>query len=109
MAEIRTGDHFVDGDGHLWRVLRVGPDTVVLRGRGATIEFPLEPERNPIENPHVHGGKTSHPASRSYVNRSRRRPGMARALVRAFDAIGWSWGGRWTSVKDYQHVSASGR
>ena len=39
--EIQIGDHFVDGDGHLWRVLRVGAEAVVLRGRGATIEFPL--------------------------------------------------------------------
>jgi hypothetical protein len=67
---------------------------------------------NPIENPFVSGGATSHSASRPYVDRSRRRPGMAYeggALVRAFDRIGWSWGGRWTSVKDYQHFSASGR
>jgi hypothetical protein len=67
---------------------------------------------NPIENPYVSGGKTSHPASVPYLDRSRRRPGMAYeggAMVRAFDAIGWGWGGRWTSVKDYQHFSASGR
>ena len=66
---------------------------------------------NPIENPYVSGGHTSHRASRAYVERSRRRPGMAYeggALVRAFDRIGWGWGGRWTSVKDYQHFSASG-
>jgi D-alanyl-D-alanine carboxypeptidase len=66
---------------------------------------------NPIENPYVSGGRTSHPASVPYVDRSRRRPGMAYeggVLVRAFDAIGWGWGGRWTSVKDYQHFSASG-
>ena len=66
---------------------------------------------NPIENPYVSGGRTSHPASRSYVDRSKRRPGMAYeggALVRAFDRIGWGWGGRWASVKDYQHFSASG-
>jgi D-alanyl-D-alanine carboxypeptidase len=66
---------------------------------------------NPIENPYVSGGRTSHPASVAYVDRSRRRPGMAYeggVLVRAFDAIGWGWGGRWTSVKDYQHFSASG-
>ena len=31
------------------------------------------------------------------------------ALVRAFDGVGWSWGGRWSGVKDYQHFSASGR
>jgi hypothetical protein len=67
---------------------------------------------NPIENPYVSGGRTSHEASRPYLDRSRRRPGMAYeggALVRAFDRIGWGWGGRWTSVKDYQHFSASGR
>ncbi len=67
---------------------------------------------NPIENPYVSGGSTSHPASRPYLDRARRRPGMAYeggALVRAFDRIGWGWGGRWTSVKDYQHFSLNGR
>jgi D-alanyl-D-alanine carboxypeptidase len=66
---------------------------------------------NPIENPYVSAGRTAHRASRPYVDRSRRRPGMAYeggALVRAFDRIGWGWGGRWTSVKDYQHFSATG-
>jgi hypothetical protein len=67
---------------------------------------------NPIENPYVSGGSTSHAASRPYLDRARRRPGMAYeggALVRAFDRIGWGWGGRWTSVKDYQHFSETGR
>jgi hypothetical protein len=67
---------------------------------------------NPIENPYVSGGRTSHPASVPYLDRSRRRAGMAfegGVAVRAFDAIGWGWGGRWTSVRDYQHFSASGR
>jgi hypothetical protein len=67
---------------------------------------------NPIENPYVSGGMTSHGASRPYLDRSRTRPGMAvegGALVRAFDAAGWGWGGRWSGAKDYQHFSASGR
>jgi len=67
---------------------------------------------NPIENPYVSGGRTSHAASRPYLDRSRRRPGMAvegGALVRAFDRIGWGWGGRWSGAKDYQHFSASSR
>ena len=66
---------------------------------------------NPIENPYVSNGRTSHRASIPYVDRSPRRPGMAYeggALVRAFDTIGWGWGGRWVSVKDYQHFSTSG-
>jgi len=67
---------------------------------------------NPIENPYVSGGRTSHAASRPYLDRAPHRPGMAfegGALVRAFDAIGWGWGGRWASAQDYQHFSASGR
>ena len=67
---------------------------------------------NPIENPYVSGGRTSHRASRPYVDRTPRRRGMAYeggALVGAFDAIGWGWGGRWDSAKDYQHFSETGR
>jgi hypothetical protein len=67
---------------------------------------------NPIENPYVANGRTAHRASAPYLDRSGRRPGMAYeggVLVRAFDAIGWGWGGRWRSVQDYQHFSASGR
>jgi len=68
---------------------------------------------NPIENPYVgSSGTTSHAASRPYVRRTPFRPGMAvegHALVRAFDAAGWGWGGRWSGARDYQHFSASGR
>ena len=51
-------------------------------------------------------------ASRPYLRRTPARPGMAvdgGAVVRAFATVGWSWGGSWTGVKDYQHFSASGR
>jgi hypothetical protein len=68
---------------------------------------------NPIENPYVgSSGTSSHAASGSYLRRTPFRPGMAaegRALVRAFDAAGWGWGGRWSGAKDYQHFSRSGR
>lgn len=68
---------------------------------------------NPIENPYVYpDGTTTHAASRPYLDRSIRRPGMAIAggtLVNAFDAVGWGWGGRWTPAADLQHFSATGR
>jgi hypothetical protein len=68
---------------------------------------------NPIENPYVSSaGTTSHRASRPYLRRTPYRPGMAvegGALVRAFDAAGWGWGGRWSGARDYQHFSGSGR
>jgi hypothetical protein len=67
---------------------------------------------NPIENPYVSGGRTSHRASRPYVDRTPCRRGMAcpgNAALRAFRSIGWGWGGDWAGTKDYQHFSASGR
>jgi len=70
---------------------------------------------DPIENPYVYpNGTTVHAASRPYLDRSRHRPGMAfagGALVRAFAAVGWGWGGDWRppSATDYQHFSSTGR
>jgi hypothetical protein len=67
---------------------------------------------NTIENPYVQGSRVSPPAGRRYLDRANHRPGMAvegGVLVRAFDAVGWRWGGRWKSSKDYQHFSTTGR
>jgi hypothetical protein len=68
---------------------------------------------NPIENPYVtSAGTTSHPRSVPYLRRTPAAPGLALEggpLVRAFDAEGWGWGGRWDGAKDYQHFSADGR
>jgi hypothetical protein len=69
---------------------------------------------DPIENPYVEGGRTSHPASRPYLDRTRvrTRPGVIAdggVVTRAFARIGWGWGGRWSGTRDYQHLSASGR
>jgi len=67
---------------------------------------------NPLENPYVHDGTVEPPAGRAFLDRSRRRKGMitrTSVAVRAFEAVGWHWGGRWTSAKDYQHFSTTGR
>ena len=66
---------------------------------------------NPVENPFLEGGRVHPRAGRSYLRRSRVRPGMATPgglLVRTFAAVGWKWGGRWTGSPDYQHFSATG-
>jgi hypothetical protein len=66
---------------------------------------------NPVENPYLVGGRVHPRAGRSYLRRSRLRPGMATpggVLVRTFAAVGWKWGGRWTGSPDYQHFSATG-
>jgi hypothetical protein len=68
---------------------------------------------NPIQNPWVpNSGPILPPAGEAYADRSNERPGMILAggdVVEAFASVGWSWGGDWTSVKDYQHFSPSGR
>jgi D-alanyl-D-alanine carboxypeptidase len=66
---------------------------------------------DPVENPYVEGGRVHPRAGRVYLDRADVRPGMAvprGTLVRAFAAVGWQWGGRWTSSPDYQHFSATG-
>ena len=65
---------------------------------------------DPIENPYVDGGRTSHAASLSYLDRSKLHRGMVTpAVVQAFRSISWGWGGAWTgSTRDYMHFSATG-
>jgi hypothetical protein len=65
---------------------------------------------NPDENPYVGCGMNRNKKALSYMNRSRVRPGMVTpAIVRAFAAVGWGWGGSWIgSTKDYMHFSSSG-
>jgi hypothetical protein len=65
---------------------------------------------NPVENPYVGCGMTRDHKALSYLDRSRVRPGMVTAaVVAAFYAVGWGWGGSWTgSTKDYMHFSATG-
>ena len=67
---------------------------------------------NPVQNPYVRRTTVLPAAGRAYVDRTRPRPGMVLdgdVVVRAFTAVGWAWGGSYTSLKDYQHFSASGR
>jgi hypothetical protein len=65
---------------------------------------------NPVQNPYVSGSTVEPPAGEAFVDRSPLRKGMVTRGVRsAFAAIGWQWGGSWTTKKDYQHFSSTGR
>ncbi len=67
---------------------------------------------NTIENPYLENGRVLPPRGAAFADRARVRPGMAvdgGALVRAFAAAGWGWGGRWNGSPDYQHFSTNGR
>jgi hypothetical protein len=68
---------------------------------------------NPLVNPYVASDRTVlPPAGARYADRSGKAKGMileGDLVVRAFASIGWEWGGSWSSIKDYQHFSATGR
>lgn len=67
---------------------------------------------NPLVNPYVRGSTVLPPAGRQYADRSLDAAGMIHAgdeVVTAFGGRGWIWGGTWSSLKDYQHFSTTGR
>lgn len=67
---------------------------------------------NPLENPMVKDGKVYPATAGDFVDRDQEATGMIHAgdvVVRAFAGVGWSWGGDWHSLKDWQHFSANGR
>ncbi len=66
---------------------------------------------NPFMNPYVKRDITLPELARTYRDRADVRPGMITsgdAVVRAFAAEGWTWGGRWKSLKDFMHFSRDG-
>ena len=66
---------------------------------------------DPFQNPYVKGDRVIPELATSYVDRTRRRPGMIEPggpVTRAFAGVGWTWGGTFTSLKDLQHFSANG-
>ena len=72
---------------------------------------------NPVQNPYVAVASVAPPAGRRFATIDRSAGadvpvGVIRAddvVVRAFAEIGWEWGGTWSTSKDYQHFSATGR
>ncbi|MBL8931067.1 MAG: M15 family metallopeptidase [Kineosporiaceae bacterium] len=62
---------------------------------------------NPVENPYVKGATVLPPAGAAYVRRTPARKGMLVAgtlPVTTFTGYGWSWGGNYRSLKDFQHL-----
>jgi len=73
--------------------------------------YGLAVDVNPFCNPYRRGDLVLPELASAYLDRARVRPGMIRpgdAVVRAFTAVGWTWGGTWTSPRDLMHFSATG-
>lgn len=88
---------------------------VTPAGAGTTFSqhsYGLAVDINPVQNPYVSSdGWVRNRFARPYVDRSRDLIGMIHdsdLVVRSFAAIGWEWGGRWSSGKDYMHFSLLG-
>ena len=61
---------------------------------------------NPLYNPYIVGNYISPTTANKYVDRSLNKKGMIKKgddLYNAFIKRGWTWGGNWSSKKDYQH------
>jgi hypothetical protein len=67
---------------------------------------------DPFQNPYTNDDLVLPELASAYLDRDDVRPGMITSdgvVVRAFGSIGWTWGGTWSSLKDYQHFSQNGR
>jgi hypothetical protein len=81
--------------------------------------FGMAIDINPVQNPYVERTEVDPPEGRAFDSVAKRQaahdrgqPGIILAggpAVTAFKQNGWKWGGDWTSMKDYQHFSATGR
>lgn len=74
--------------------------------------YGLAVDVNPFLNPYSKGDLVLPERASAYLDRTRTQPGIIHAddlIVREFARIGWTWGGSWNSLKDYQHFSATGR
>jgi hypothetical protein len=74
--------------------------------------YGLAVDLNPFDNPYRKGDLVLPELASAYLDRSWRRPGMVHAdgvAVRAFERIGWTWGGTFRTVTDLHHFSATGR
>lgn len=67
---------------------------------------------NPRENPYVTAdGSTAHQNAKKFTERPLDAKGVINPgdkVVKAFQNVGWDWGGYWSGTKDFQHFSKGG-
>ena len=67
---------------------------------------------NPLVNPYVSTSRVLPPEGAAFADRSIETLGglyPGDVATAAFTDIGWGWGGTWSTAKDWQHFSVSGR
>ncbi|MEX2422335.1 MAG: M15 family metallopeptidase, partial [Acidimicrobiia bacterium] len=98
------------GDGNITTAFvcrpAVGSASWSMHASGLAIDI------NPFHNPYVKGDLVLPELASAYADRADSRDGMiveGGAVTEAFAAIGWHWGGRWTSLTDPMHFSVNNR
>jgi hypothetical protein len=74
--------------------------------------YGLAVDINPFHNPYLKGDLVLPELATYYTDRGLGEAGMivaADVAVEAFADIGWTWGGDWSSLKDWMHFSDNGR
>jgi poly-gamma-glutamate synthesis protein (capsule biosynthesis protein) len=81
--------------------------------------FGMAIDINPVQNPYVRGAEVAPQEGRAFDTLAKRKAAHERGqhgiilaggpAVAAFKRNGWTWGGDWLTMKDYQHFSAHGR
>lgn len=99
------------GDGNVTGSFECRP-AVGQSGGWSMHAYGLAVDINPFHNPYTRGEVVAPELASSYIDRAIQRPGMileGAPAVGAFDEMGWGWGGRWTTAKDWMHFSSNGR
>jgi hypothetical protein len=81
-------------------------DVVDSKGVLSKHSYGVAIDINPIQNPYIKGKKISPASGTNYVNRKKFQNGMIiknDVCYKAFKDRGWTWGGEWKTMKDYQH------
>lgn len=61
---------------------------------------------NPVQNPYIKNNTILPESGKEFLDRNNIRKGMiveGDVCYNAFKSRGWTWGGDWNSLKDYQH------
>ena len=77
-----------------------GTETLSKHARGMAVDV------NPLENPYVRGSEVSPPGGAPFADRSMEFPhkiDQDDLCFQLFQDYGFTWGGSWRTVKDYQH------
>ena len=99
------------GDGNVTGSFECRP-AVGQSGGWSMHAYGLAVDINPFHNPYTKGEVVAPELASAYIDRANVRPGMileGDTAVDAFDEMGWGWGGRWTTAKDWMHFSSNGR